>query len=199
LKLRPLVARKGHFFRAKSRKKRSLLLGQNFIWLQAWDLRRAIDYLAASELFSNKPFALYARGHNSVFAVIYALGQPESAGLVRIHSIVLEDGLVSLRQFLERPESVKLSYTLLVKEGNQPEGYDREVPFWYFVFNGLRFLDLPQLLASAKARTLVVNPLDGDWNRMSENEARKYLPWAHVEVVSKGQAEQEICGFLQFN
>ena len=177
----------------------SLLLGENFIWRQAWDLRRAIDYLAAFEPFSTKPFALYARGHNSVFAATYALAQPESSGLARIRSVVLGDGFVSIRQFLERPKSLELSYTLLAKEPDKPEGYDREIPFWYFVFNALRSFDLQQLLASAKARTLVVNPLDGDWNRMPENEARKILPWATVEVVSKEAPEDKISEFLQLN
>jgi dienelactone hydrolase len=177
----------------------SLLLGESFTWRQGWDLRRAIDYLAAFEPFSTKPFAIYARGHNSVLATIYALAQPASPGLMRIQSIVLGDGFVSLRQLLDRPKSLELSYTLLAKEPDKPEGYDREIPFWYFVFNALSFFDLPQLLASVKARMLVVNPLDGDWNRMPEDEARKLLPWANVEVVSKEEPEDKIAEFLRLN
>ncbi len=171
----------------------SLLLGENFVWYQAWDLRRAIAYLSEAKPFSERPFALYARGHNSTLAATYALAQkPESS----LKSFVLRDGFLSLREFLDRPKSLAISYVLQLDDRDRMTSFDREIPFCYFVFNALRSFDLPHLLASTRARGLVVNPLDGDWKPLDESEARALLP-PRVWITRAASPERAILDFLQ--
>jgi dienelactone hydrolase len=110
----------------------SLLLGENFVWRQGWEIRRIVEFSATAT--ATHRVGLYARGNNAALAATYALAQgsaPEWA--------VLREGFVSFRQF-----------------------FDREIPYQYFVFGALQSFDLPQLLASAKAKTFIVDPIDGD-------------------------------------
>jgi hypothetical protein len=56
----------------------------------------------------------------------------------------------------------------------------REIPFFYVPFDGLRHPDVPQMLASSKAKGLTVAPIDGDWNVMpaaagAEERIRSFL------------------------
>ena len=53
-------------------------------------------------------------------------------------------------------------------DGNRTTSFDREIPSSFFVFDVLRSWDLPQLLASTSAQGLIVNPIDGDGDRLSE-------------------------------
>jgi hypothetical protein len=55
--------------------------------------------------------------------------------------------------------------------------------------------DLPQLLASTEAQGLIVNPIDGEGDRLSEHAARKFLPRG-IRVVSEGHPDQAIKSFL---
>src|SRR5438034_5061099 len=96
--------------------------------------------------------------------------------LFRSKYFLLRDGFISLRQFLERPHSLKLSFKLQTTDQYTAVPLEREIPFQYFPFCGLRYFDVPQLLASTQATGLIVNPIDGDWNRMSETDARRSLP-----------------------
>ncbi len=168
----------------------SLLLNENFVGRQALDLGRAMDYLKGAAPFQGKAFALYARGDNAALAAAYAIGSRRD-----LKGFLLQDGFLSFRQFLDRPRSMPLSFKLYGAEEYRSGRFDREIPFQYFVFNALRRLDLPKLLGSAPGKGLVVNPIDGDWNRMSEAEARKLLP-ARIRIVSEEQPEGAISRFL---
>ena len=97
----------------------TLLLGQNFVWLQTWDLVRSAQVMQATSDFANKPIGLYARGHNASLAVTYLIGQrPEISGL-NPRWFVLCDGFVSYRQFLDRPKSMTVSFKLGTEEADR--------------------------------------------------------------------------------
>lgn len=165
----------------------SLLLGENFVWRQAFDLANVVEYLARHD---SKPVALYARGHNAGLATLYALAQ---SSLPRWY--VLRESFLSFRQFLDRPDSMRASFALLAEEKGRAGTHDREIPFQYFVFDALRHFDLPQLAAMTSAAGVVVNPIDGDWRRMPESEARKLLP-ARIPVISTDAPEGELLRLL---
>ena len=160
----------------------SLLLGENFVQRQGGDLARAIDRAGAT--------ALYARGDNAALAATYALAQRP-----KLRWFILRDGFLSFRQFFERPESLKASYALETEERFRTATYDREIPYHYLVFEGLRSFDLPQLLATSRAKGLIVNPIDGDWRPLGEAEARRLLP-ARIRLATGARAETTVESFL---
>ena len=95
----------------------------------------------------------------------------------------LRDGFIGFRQFIERPESLRASYDLRGEDNFRNYVYDREIPFHYFLFDALRQFDLPQVFAASAAESILINPIDGDWRRMTEPDARKLLP-PRTRVVS---------------
>lgn len=121
----------------------SLLLGENFVWRQAWDLRLLLDL---EESWINSPFALYARGPNASLVATYAISI--NRWDEKLKWALLRGGFSHLHQFLEYPAVLKLP----------ADG--RSIPYNYFAFGALRSLDLPQLLSSAKTRTFVIDPID---------------------------------------
>jgi dienelactone hydrolase len=159
----------------------SLLMGDNFVSRQGWDLVYTMDYLAAASEFGASRLALYARGHNASLAAAFAVAQ--QAGPVRLRWYALRDGFISFRQFIERPESLRASYDLRGESNFRNYVYDREIPFHYFPFDALRQFDLPQVFAASAAESIIINPIDGDWRRMTEPDARKLLP-PRTRVVS---------------
>lgn len=134
----------------------SLLLGENFVWRQGWDIHRVL------ELASARRAALYARGHNAAlagaFAVIMSKAKPPAWA-------VLRGGFIGWKQFLFRPASEPASFRLLDDDirDQRRTAFDREIPHEYFVFHGLTLGDLPELLSAAKTSTTLIEPLDGDW------------------------------------
>ena len=96
---------------------------------------------------------------------------------------LLRDGFLSYRAWIDRPRSLPESYRLLPEDRDRTTAFDREIPASFFAFNALRSFDLPQLLAVSQAEGLIVNPLDGDRERLLENVARGLLP-RRVRVVS---------------
>ncbi len=156
----------------------SLLLGENFVWRQAWDLLQAARYLTSSGEFDR--IAVYARGHNSCLAATYFVAQAELLRPFRLAGFVLEDGFASFRQFLERPKSLAKSFPLYADDSKAT--FDRVIPPFYFPFNALRSFDLPQLLAMSGTKGLAVNPIDGDWERMDASAARRLYP-RNVQVI----------------
>ena len=159
----------------------SLLLGENFVVKQAWDLVHTMEYLTAASEFAASRLALYARGHNASLAAAFAVAR--EAGARRLRWYALRDGFISFRQFLERPESLRASYDLRGEDNFRNYVYDHEIPFHYFLFDALRQFDLPQVFAAAAAEGIIINPIDGDWRRMTEPDARKLLP-PRTKVVS---------------
>jgi dienelactone hydrolase len=177
----------------------SLLLGENFVGRQASDLSRVIDALGTADAFPGKPVGVYARGQNASLMAVYVLARAASAGpdRSRIEWYLLRDGLISYRSFFERPKALGDSFRLMPADANRTTSFDREIPATFFVFDVLHSWDLPQLLASTLVEGLIVNPIDGDGNRLSEQEAQKLLP-RRIHVVSAAEPDEAIRRFLQY-
>lgn len=171
----------------------SLLMNENFVWRQGWDLRCARHYFQAASPATLKPVVLYGRGDNSALAVSYALVQEPKT--MEVRGFLLRDGFLSFRQFVDRPQSIASSYRLRPDMRDALTGFDHEIPYEYFVFDVLRWLDLPRLLESAGVSGLVVNPIDGDWNHMSQSAARQLLP-AAIRLTCESRPYETMLHFL---
>ena len=174
----------------------SLLLGENFVGRQAWDIGRVFEALGAPGGFPGKPVGLYARGENACLAATYAVARASDAGGSQLRWYLLRDGFLSFRAFLDRPRSMPASYRLLPEDRDRTTAFDREIPASYFAFDALRSFDLPQLLAASRAKGLIVNPWDGDWERLPEIAAQSLLPPSD-RVVSAEEPGPRVGEFLQ--
>ncbi|HWC00824.1 MAG TPA: prolyl oligopeptidase family serine peptidase [Bryobacteraceae bacterium] len=150
----------------------SLLLDEPFTDRQAGDI------LAAASVAARQPLALFARGQNTALAAARVI-----AVLPNLTWYILRDTFLSYHQFLDRPESLPLSFRLRDNTNNPLTTFDREIPFLYVPFNALRHPDLPERMPRHGVRALIVDPLNGDWGRLEESAARKLLP-ASVRVIS---------------
>ena len=132
----------------------------------------------ATAALASKPSALYARGHNSSLAATYAIGQDARNTNSILRWYALRNGFLSYRQFIDRPASMRASYRLLDEDRREDRltAFDREIPFWYVPFDVLRAFDLPQLLTASRARGLVIDSIDGDWNPMPPAGSQRLLP-----------------------
>jgi dienelactone hydrolase len=175
----------------------SLLLGENFVGRQAWDLGRVFEALGSPGGFPGKPVGLYARGQNASLAATYAIARtPDPArGRARLRWYLLRDGFLSYRAFIDRPRSLPLSYRLLPEDRDRTSAFDREIPASFFAFDALRSFDLPQLLDASQAEGLIVNPLDGDRERLREAVAVRLLP-PRIGAVSADEPSSRIREFL---
>jgi dienelactone hydrolase len=174
----------------------SLLLGENFVGRQAWDLGRVLGALASPGAFPGKPIGLYARGENASLAATYAIARASEPEGPALRWYLLRDGFVSFRTFLDRPRSLPASYRLMSEDRDRTTAFDREIPASFFAFNALRSFDLPQFLASSRAKGLFANPRDGDWGRLPEAAARSLLSPA-VRAVSEEEPARRIAEFLE--
>ena len=174
----------------------SLLLGENFVGRQAWDIGRVLEALGSPGAFPGKPVGLYARGENACLAATYAIARASDAGGSPLRWYLLRDGFLSYRAFLDRPKSLPASYRLLPEDRDRTTAFDREIPASFFAFDALRSFDLPQLLATSRARGLIVNPRDGDRGRLPEEAARSLLP-PRVRAVSAEEPGRRVGEFLQ--
>lgn len=173
----------------------SLLMNENFVWRQGWDLRCALQYLKHEAPGALRPFVVYGRGDNSALAVIFALAQNAKVRVPEVSAFLLRDSFISFRQFVEPPQSLALSFRLRPDMHDALTGFDHEIPYHYFAFDALRSLDLPQLLQSANTMGLVVNPVDGDWKHMSESAARQLLP-TPIRIACESRPENTMFQFL---
>jgi hypothetical protein len=176
----------------------SLLLGENFVGRQAADLSGLMDALGATGTFPGKAVGLYARGPNASLMAAYAIASDARSGpdRARLRWYILRDGYISYRAFLERPAALRESSRLMPADVNRTTSFDREIPASLFVFDVLRSWDLPQLLASSRAEGAVVNPIDGDGDRMPEQATRMLLP-RQVSVISSPAPDQAMGRFLR--
>ena len=174
----------------------SLLLGENFVGRQAFDIGRVLEALGAPEAFPGKPLALAARGHDASLAATYAIAADSASGRPRLRLYLLRDGFLTYHSLIERPRSSRESYRLTTVDRDRTTAFDQEIPAAYFAFDALRSFDLPQLLASSLADGLIVHPLDGDWGRLPEPEARRMLP-ARIGIVCDDQPAASVDVFLQ--
>src|SRR4051794_37735721 len=174
----------------------SLLLGENFVGRQAWDIGRVFEALGAPGGFPGTPVGLYARGENACLAATYAIARASDAGGSPLRWYLLRDGFLSFRAFLDRPTSLPASYRLLPEDRDRTTAFDREIPATFFAFDALRSFDLPQLLAASLAKGLIVNPRDGDRGRLPEEAARNLLP-PSVRAVFAEEPAHRVEEFLQ--
>jgi hypothetical protein len=174
----------------------SLLIGENFVGRQAWDIGRVIESLSAPEAFPGKPIGVYARGQNASLAATYAIARSSEPGQTPLRWYLLRDGFISYRAFIDRPRSLLASYRLLPEDRDRTTAFDREIPATFFALDALRWFDLPQLLAASKAEGLIVNPVDGDRDRLAEAIARSLLH-ARIRVVSVEEPATKIGEFLR--
>jgi len=151
-----------------------LLNGENFVWDQAGDVRRMISGLAKTTEFSGKPVVLYARGENAGLIAVYAAAQASQAGSSPIGGLVLRESFISFRHFIDRPKSMAKSFRLL--NSSDRIALDREIPFHFFVFDVLRHFDLPGLLEMSSVPGIVIDPINGDREVMTQREAEELLP-----------------------
>src|SRR5207237_4682804 len=117
-----------------------------------------------------------ARGPNASLAATYAIARASEPGRTPLRWYLLREGFQSYRAFLDRPRSLPVSYRLLAEDRDRTTAFDREIPAAFFAFDALRSFDLPQLLATSRARGLIVNPRDGDRGRLPAEAARNLLP-----------------------
>src|SRR5262249_22790002 len=137
-----------------------------------------------------------ARGQGSCLAAIYAIARSSQAGQTFLQWYLLRDGFLSYRSWIDRPRSMPESYRLLPEDRDRITSFDHEIPASFFAWSALRSFDLPQLLALSPAQGLIVNPIDGDRNRLSASVARDLLPRS-VRAVSSDQPGQQVTEFLQ--
>lgn len=160
----------------------NLLLNENFVLQQGQDIARVIQG------FPGKRVALYARGDDAALAAAYAVALAPD-----LTWYILREGFLSFRQFLDRPESLEASFRLKREDEDRNAPYDREIPFSDVPFDGLRGPDIPQLLALTRAKGLIVNPISGDWDRMTAADAQQFTL---LPVVSSDAIEDRIRSFL---
>jgi hypothetical protein len=175
----------------------SLLLGENFVGRQAWDLGRTFQALGSTPEFAGKPFGQYACGASVCLAATYAIARSADPNSMppRMRWYVLRDGFLSYRAFIDRPRSMPSSYRLMREDRDRTTAFDREIPACFFAVSALRLCDLPQLLASSPAHGLIVNPVDGDGMRLAQPAASRMLA-PSITVVSSDEPGPKVREFL---
>jgi hypothetical protein len=129
-----------------------LLLGDNLVWRQAWDIHTVVESFCGS---SGRSVGIYARGANSSLATAYAIKLLSSSCL---DWAVLKGGYVSLLQLLDVPAVMKSAVA------------GQSVLYYDFAFGALGAPDLPQLLAPARARTFLIDPIDPQRARAAQSD-----------------------------
>ena len=112
----------------------SLLLGENFVWRQAWDIYHRLDGFPFIRS-NSKIRAVYARGPNASLAATYALWLMRSQ---QIDWAVLRGGFTTIRQLSDNPSAKDLAFS----------------------FGGAKSLDISELLLATKTKTFMVEPID---------------------------------------
>lgn len=136
----------------------SLLLGENLVGRQALDLIAGIRALRAEPAYRGKPVAVLAVGAHASFAALSAaVLEPDIAW------IAAEQGFHSFRDFVHRPESSALSFTLAEPGRERDVVLDREIPHALIPFGVALGPDIPELLTFlGKNRSVWAAAIDGD-------------------------------------
>jgi hypothetical protein len=172
----------------------SLMMGENLVWRQSWDVLSAAMQVNASPTMHAPRIALYARGHNASLAASYLIGHTSQAQSLKLSWFVLRDGFVTWRDFLERPKSMPLSFQLITSDQGRTQVLDREIPYNYMAYDIAGHFDIPQLLSAPGVPGLVVNPINGDWERRDQASTRKLLT-GKVKLVSNDNPDAAILRF----
>ena len=176
----------------------SLMEGDNFVWRQSWDLLRAIQGVQAALGATANRVAIYARGPNASLAATYLIGYSARSKELGLSWFVLRDAFTSYHDFIDRPNSLPVSYKLRSPDQDRNAPLDREIPAIFFPFDALRYFDLPLLLKSPNIPGLIVDALDGDWKPKSPVMARE-LRSGKLEVATGPSSDKEILNFAQTN
>lgn len=139
----------------------SLLLGENLVGRQALDLISGVRALRAEPAYRGKPVAVLAVGMNASLAGLYAaVLEPDIAWLAA------EQGFHSFGDFIHRPESSPLSYTLAEPGRERDVKLDREIPHALIPFGVALGPDIPELISSlGKNKGVWAAAIDGDRKR----------------------------------
>ena len=174
----------------------SLMQGENLVWRQSCDLLRAIGAVSGTPELRGIRLALCARGQDASLAASYLLGYTAEAKSPKLNWFILRDAFLTYHDFLERPKSMPLSFQLLATDRDTSKQPDREIPGSYMPFDVLDCFDIPQLLAAPRIAGLLVNPVDGDWDRKAPERARKLLS-RDLRLVSGDAPDQAIARFVR--
>ncbi|HUG81057.1 MAG TPA: CocE/NonD family hydrolase [Bryobacterales bacterium] len=130
----------------------TLLLGEDLLWRQAFDIRRFVEGA------NNSPshiVGLYARGPNASLAAAYALAtarpQPEFA--------VFRDGFLSFHEVWQRRRSAKSSSESTGAPPNSSMWGD-ETPEHWFALNVFEAGDIPAFFKARRGREFIIDPLN---------------------------------------
>jgi hypothetical protein len=173
----------------------SLMQGENLVWRQSGDILRAVEGLTAVPEFRGVPIALSARGPDASLAAAYLLGYSAEAERPKLSWFVLRDGFLTYHDFLDRPKSLPLSYQLLASQQDSMKTLDREIPGSFIPFDVLDHFDIPQLLAAPQIPGLVVNMVNGDWERKSADRVRMLLA-GKLRFACTEQPDAPIASFV---
>ena len=170
----------------------SLLLGENFVGRQAWDLGRVLEALGAPGAFrqARRPLrpgrGRLPRGH--------VRDRPGVRRRGPLRWYLLRDGFLSFRAFLDRPKSLPASYRLLPETVTGPPRSIARSPS-FFAFDALRSFDLPQLLATSRGQGPDRQPT-GRGPGTSPGGGRPQPPPAARPGRLRGRARAKGRGFL---
>ena len=130
----------------------SLLMGEDFLWRQAEDIRHHIE---CASHFPAHIVGLYARGPNASLAAAYALAtarpQPEFA--------VFRDGFLSFQEVWQRRRSTESSPGSTSSEPNSSLWGD-ETPEHWFALNVFEAGDIPAFFEARRGREFIIDPLN---------------------------------------
>ena len=144
----------------------SVLLGENFVWRQAWDIQRILERAVD---FPSHRVGLYTRGPNASLAGAYALAmarpQPEFA--------VFRENFTSFGEIRQRKLSQERSSS---DPGQSAAGFGEEILPHYFPFDVLEAGDLRRFLAAGRVSQFIIDPINSDLNAMSPERLRSILP-----------------------
>jgi dienelactone hydrolase len=125
----------------------SLLLGENFVGRQAMDLVAGWRALRALPELAGKPIRLFGSGPFMAQAALYAaVLEP------RVSELRTEGGFRSYKDFVDRPSSESISFTLARPGEEKTVPIDAELPAALIPFDVLRRFDLADLRASVRSR-----------------------------------------------
>jgi hypothetical protein len=174
----------------------SLLLGENLVSQQTWDVGRVFEAFASPGGLPDRPFGLYARGPGACLAATYAVARYSEPGRTAPAWYLLRDGFLSYRAFIDRPRSWPATFRLLPEDRDRTTAFDREIPATDLAFDALRSFELPQLLTTSPAEGLFVNALDGDRGLLAEGAAHDVL-LPRIRAISEREPGPRTERFLE--
>jgi hypothetical protein len=155
----------------------SLLLGENFAGRQALDLVAGVRALAAEPWLAKKRVGVLAIGPFASLAGLYAAVLEPS-----IAWMAAEEGFSSFRDFVLRPRSERLSFSLAEEGRERDVVLDREIPHALVPFGVLEGPEVGDLLRFlGNDRALWASARDGDFKRVAGPDSALCFICARLE------------------